>query len=103
MDGRRFVDERFRSAYAMLTKPFGKIGIAARADVFDTQNHGSIWTGEYNEHGWSAMVAAKRQWGPLTGLVELLHVWSNSPARENADEPERQRQTQLQAEVRMHW
>src|SRR5581483_8340765 len=49
MDGRRFVDERFRSAYAMLTKPFGKIGIAARADVFDTQNHGSIWTGEYNE------------------------------------------------------
>lgn len=103
MDGHRFVDERFRSAYAMLTKTVGTIGIAARADAFDTQNHGSIWTEEYDEHGWSAMLAAKRQWGRLTGLVELLHVWSNSPARENADEPERQRQTQLQAEVRMHW
>jgi hypothetical protein len=103
MDGHRFVDERFRSAYAMLTKTFGTIGIAARADAFDTQNRGSIWTEEYDEHGWSAMLAAKRQWGRLTGLVELLHVWSNSPARENADEPERQRQTQLQAEVRMHW
>jgi hypothetical protein len=103
MDGRRFVDDRFRSAYAMLTKPFGKVGLAVRAEAFDTRNRGSIWTDEYDEHGWSAMVAAKRQWGPVTALAELLHVWSDTPAREYADERERQRQTQLQAEVRMHW
>jgi hypothetical protein len=103
MFGRRFADERFRSAYAMLTRPFGNIGLAVRADAFDTRNRGSIWTDEYDEHGWSAMIAAKRQWGRFTALAELLHVWSDSPAREHADVPERQRQTQLQAEVRMHW
>jgi hypothetical protein len=103
MDGRRFVDERFRSAYAMLTRPFGKVGLAVRAEAFDTRNRGSIWTPEYDEHGWSGMVAAKREWGHLTALAELLHVWSDSGAREDAGEVGRQRQTQLQAEVRMHW
>jgi hypothetical protein len=39
----------------------------------------------------------------VTGLVELLHVWSKTPAREYAGDEERQPQTQLQAEVRMHW
>jgi hypothetical protein len=103
MDGRRFVDERFRSAYAMLTRPIGKVRIAVRAEAFDTSNRGSIWTDEYGEHGWSAMIAAKRQWRRVTALAELLHVWSDTPAREYAGEPERQTQTQLQAEVRMHW
>jgi len=103
MVGRRFVDERFRSAFALLTKSVGKVGLAVRGDAFDTRNRGSIWTDEHDEHGWSAMIAAKRQWGALTGLLELLHVWSNSPGREYAGEAERQQQTQLQAEVRMHW
>lgn len=103
MDGHRFVDDRFRSAYAMLTRPFGKVGLAVRAEAFDTRNNGSIWTDEYDEHGWSAMLAAKRQWGRVTALAELLHVWSDMPAREYEAEPERQRQTQVQLEVRMHW
>ncbi|MGN6848336.1 MAG: hypothetical protein ACTHJK_02480 [Sphingomicrobium sp.] len=103
MDGRRFVDERFRSAYAMLTKPIGNVGLSVRAEAFDTSNRGSIWTDEYGEHGWSAMIAARRELGRLTVLGELLHVWSDTPAREYALEPERQRQTQLQAEVRMRW
>ena len=101
-----WIDNRFRSAFAMLTRPFGKIGFAwSRATRLpDTRNHrGSLWTSEYDEHGWSAMIAAKREWGRVTGLVELLHVWSDSPLREHADEDPRQGQTQLQAEVRMHW
>ena len=49
------------------------------------------------------MLAGKREWGHFTGLVELLHVWSDSPAREDVGLEPRQRQTQLQAEVRMHW
>ena len=87
----------------MVTRPVGKIGVAARAEAFDTRHRGSLWDDEYDEHGWSAMLAAKREWGHLTGLVELLHVWSDTPAREYADEPARQKQTQLQAELRMRW
>ncbi len=103
MPVRRWVDERFRSAYVMASRPFGKVGLAVRADAFDTRNRGSLWNDEYDEHGWAGMIAAKREWGPLTGIVELLHVWSNNPAREYVFEEERQRQTQLQAEVRMRW
>jgi hypothetical protein len=103
MLGRRWVDTRFRSAFAMVTKPLGKIGVAARVEAFDTQSRGSLWGSEYDEHGWSAMVAAKREFGLLTGLVELLHVWSDTPARAISGEEPRQAQTQLQAELRMHW
>ncbi|HEX3422374.1 MAG TPA: hypothetical protein VHS33_03090 [Sphingomicrobium sp.] len=102
-DGRRWIDNRFRSAFVMLERPFGPYGISLRADAFGTHNRGSLWTDEYDEHGWSAMLAAKRQFGPITGLLELLHVGSDSPARQLSEEDPRQRQTQLQAEIRMHW
>jgi hypothetical protein len=100
---KRWVNNRFRSAYVMLSRPFGKLGLAVRVDAFDTRNRGSLWDREYDELGWAAMLAAKRQWGPLTGIAELLHVWSDSPARENNGEEPRRGQTQLQAELRMHW
>ena len=100
---RRWIDNRFRSAFAMLTRPFGKVGLAVRGDMFDTRHSGSLWDFEYNEHGWSAMIAAKREWGRLTGLVELLHVFSDNPAREHVEEKFRQHQTQLQAALRIRW
>jgi hypothetical protein len=103
MNGRRFADVRFRSAYAMLTKPFGNVGIAGRAELFDTRNRGSIIGADYNESGWSAMVAAKRDWTHFTALVELLHVSSRREDRDDFGLDPRQRQTQLQAELRMHW
>ncbi len=103
MDDRRWIDNRFRSAFALLTRSFGKVGLSARADLFDTHHRGSLWADEYDEHGWSAMVAAKREWGPITGVLELLHVWSDNPARQDIGEESRQRQTQLQAQMRMHW
>jgi hypothetical protein len=102
-EGRRWVDNRFRSAFVLLSKPFGPFGIAVRGEAFGTRNRGSWWDDEYDEHGWSAMVAAKRRFGPVTGLLELLHVSSESPAREHIGEAPSQRQTQLQAEVRMRW
>ncbi len=101
--GRRWVDNRFRSAFAMLVHAFGSVGVAVRADAFDTRNRGSDVDEEYDETGWSAMLAAKREWGPITGLVELLHVSSKRENREDYGLEPRQRQTQLQAEVRMHW
>jgi hypothetical protein len=49
------------------------------------------------------MLAGKREWGSVTGLVELLHISSKREDREALGLKPRQRQTQLQAEVRMHW
>ena len=102
-NGRRWIDNRFRAAYVLLTRPFGSFTATARVDAFGTRNHGSDVDSEYDEHGWSAMIAGKREFGRVTGLVELLHVWSENGAREHADEPLRQGQTQLLAELRMHW
>jgi hypothetical protein len=102
-NGRRWVDNRFRAAYLLLTRPFGKFSATARVDAFDTKNRGSDVDSEYDEHGWSAMLAGKRDWRHFTGLIELLHVWSENGAREHAAEPSRQGQTQLQAELRIHW
>ena len=101
--GRHWVDDRFRSAFVLLTHKFGPFGIAARAEAFDTRNLGSDVGSEYNDTGWSAMLAGKREWGPVTGLIELLHVSSQRENREDAALKPRQRQTQLQAEARIHW
>jgi hypothetical protein len=103
MPVRRWVDDRFRSAYLLVDHSVGKLTVSARADLFGTRNRGSIWSDEYDEHGWSGMLAVKRDWSHVTGLVELLHVWSKTPAREYVPEDERRWQTQLQAQVRMHW
>jgi hypothetical protein len=101
--GRRWIDNRFRSAFAMFIHRFGSVGIAGRAEAFDTRNRGSDVGSEYDETGWSAMLAAKREWGPVTGLVELLHVSSRREDRETIGLKPRQRQTQLQASARIRW
>jgi hypothetical protein len=103
MDGRRWIDNRFRSAFAMITHQFGSVGLAVRGEAFDTRNRGSDVGDEYDDTGWSAMIAAKREFGLFTGLVELLHVSSRREDREEVGLLPRQNQTQLQAEVRMHW
>ena len=101
--GRRWWDADFHSAYAMVTRPFGSIGVAARLEAFDVRNHGSLWDDEYDDTGWSAMIAGKREFEPFTGLVELLHVSNKRDDREEVGIRPRQRQTQLQAELRMRW
>ena len=102
-NGARWVDNRFRSAFALLTHRLGQIGLAARIEGFDTRNRGSIIGQEYNETGWSAMLAAKRDWGRFTGFLELLHVASRRDQLEEAGLKPRQRQTQIQADLRFHW
>ena len=102
-DGRRWVDNRFRSAFVMLVQKFGRIAIAARVEGFDTRNRGSDIGSEYDETGWSGMLAARRDWGRVTGLVELLHVSSRRETRTDVGLAPRQRQTQLQASARIHW
>jgi hypothetical protein len=102
-EGRRWIDNRFRSAFLLLSRPFGPVRLTGRFDVFGTRNRGSDVDSEYDDRGWSAMLAAKRDWAHFTGLVELLHVSSRREDREDVGLAPRQRQTQLQAEVRMHW
>jgi DNA-binding response OmpR family regulator len=101
--GRRWVDNRFRSAFLLLTKPIGPLGLAARIEAFDTRNHGSDIRDEYDDSGWAAMLAGKREFGRFTGLVELLHVSSKREDRAGIGLDPRQHQTQVQAEVRMRW
>lgn len=100
---RRWVDNRFRSAFVLLTHAFGRFGVAARAEGFETRNHGSDVDSEYNETGWSAMIAGKHEWGRFAALIELLHVSSRRENREDVGLAPRQRQTQAQAQLRMHW
>jgi hypothetical protein len=100
---RPWVDNHFRSAFAMVVHQFGSVGLAVRAEAFDTRNRGSDIDDEYDDKGWSAMIAARREWAHFTGLVELLHVSSEREDREEVGLSPRQHQTQLQAEVRMHW
>jgi hypothetical protein len=102
-DGRRWVGTRFRSAFVMLVRPFGPVGLAARAEAFDTRNRGSLVADEYDESGWSAMLAAKREIAPFTAMIELLHVSSRREQRDEFGLGPRQQQTQLQAQLRMHW
>lgn len=102
-EGRRWIDNRFRSAFLLLTRRFGGLGLSARAESFDTRNHGSDVGSEYDETGWSAMLAGKREWGSVTGLVELLHVSSRRDQLADFNLRPRQRQTQLQAQMRMRW
>ena len=102
-EGRRWIDNRFRSAFVLISRPFGPYGLAVRAEAFGTHNRGSWWTDEYDERGWSAMIAGKRDFGHFTGLVELLHVSSRNGSLEEQGLAPRQRQTQGQAELRMRW
>ena len=102
-EGARWVDNHFRSAFALLTHRFGPFGLAARIEVFDTRNRGSIIGQEYDESGWSEMLAAKRNWGRFTGLLELLHASSKRDQLEEAGLSPSQRQTQVQADLRFSW
>lgn len=102
-EGTRWVDNRFHSAFVLLTRPIGRFGLAARLDVFDTRNNGSRVGDEFDETGWAGMIAGSRTWGHLTGLVELLHVSSNREQQEDLGLVPMQRQTQMQAEMRIRW
>ena len=103
IDGRRWVDNRFRSAFALFTCPAGTVGLAARLEAFGVRNRGSLADSDYDESGWSAMLSGKREWGPVTGLVELLHVSSRRGDRADLGLDPRQKQTQFQTQVRIHW
>jgi hypothetical protein len=77
--------------------------VAVRGEAFDTRNEGSLVGEDYDETGWSAMISAKHEWEHVTALLELIHVSSRREDREDVALDPRQAQTQIQAELRMHW
>ncbi|HVU31501.1 MAG TPA: hypothetical protein VHE36_13975, partial [Sphingomicrobium sp.] len=101
--GARWVDNRFRSAFLLATRPVGPLLVAVRGEAFDTRNEGSLVGEDYDETGWSAMISAKHEWEHVTALLELIHVSSRREDREDVALDPRQAQTQIQAELRMHW
>lgn len=101
--GRHWVDMRFRSAFLLVSHPVGSVGIAARVEAFDTHNRGSWWGDEYDDSGWAATLAAKREWGRFTGLIELIHVSSDNDSREVLGIDPEQTQTRFQADIRLNW
>ena len=94
---------RFRSAFVLVTRPVGSFGIAGRIEAFDTSHRGSWWADEYDEDGWAATLSGKRDFGHFTGLVELIHVASDNPAREHVGIDPQQDQTRLRADLRLRW
>ena len=99
-----WVDNRFRSAFALLTHHWGKTGLAGRIEAFGTRQRGSLVTDEDSEHGWAGTLAVQREIVPhVSGIVELLHVSSERAARERVGLSSQQNQTQLQADLRIRW
>lgn len=100
---RRWVDTRFRSAFLLVTKAIGQFSLAGRLEAFGTRNRGSFVGDGYDDRGWAATIAARRDWGMLTGLVEIIHVSSRHEEREEVGLRARQQQTQIQANLRLRW
>jgi hypothetical protein len=98
-----WIDNRFRSAFALASHNFTNGGIAARLDAFDSRQHGTLVAAESNETGWAATLAGHRDFGPVTAFLELLHVSSKREFREEVGLAPRQRQTALQAQLRARW
>lgn len=101
--GRHWIDMRFRSAFVLASHQFGTVRITGRLEAFDTHNRGSWWDDEYDDSGWSATLAGKRQWGPVTGLLELIHVSSDNDSRDVLGLDPKQNQTRLEADLRLSW
>jgi hypothetical protein len=101
--GGRDFDNHFRSAFALVSQDVGTVTVAVRADGFATSHHGTFFGHDYDEIGWSTMINARRDWGRFSGLVEWLHVSSRMEDLRDFGLSPRQRQTQVLADLRMHW
>ncbi len=102
--GTIWVDTKFRSAFALVTRRFDKGSLSGRVEAFSTRNRGSTLTADDDEDGWSGTIAARRSLGDFTtALLEVLHVNSDREARRRQVINPKQRQTQIQLSVRMKW
>ena len=102
--GRIWIDNRFRSAFALVTRRLGDSSVSGRIEAFDTQNRGSIVLSDDDEQGWAATLAGRRPLGEHASvIVEALHVSSRREARVRDGLAPRQAQTQIQTQLRLRW
>ena len=98
-----WVDTRFRSAFVLARHDFGTVGLAARVEAFDTPQARQLVDAEYDETGWAAMLAAKREFGqchrPCRGAPRFERSARTRGARPHAEAAA----DQIQAELRIHW
>ncbi|MCY7339917.1 MAG: hypothetical protein LH465_08220 [Sphingomonas bacterium] len=103
-NGAIWVDNRFRSAFALVTQRFGISSITGRIEAFGTRNKGGELVSDDDEHGWAVTLAGRHPLGEYaTVLVEALHVSSRREAREREGMAPRQDQNQIQAQLRLRW
>ena len=103
MPDRIWVDTRFKSAFALVTRTIGKGSVSGRVEAFGTRGNGSVLGTDESENGWAATLAARRSFGDhVTLLAEALHVESNREARVRSGLDPRQNQTLLQLAIRLH-
>ncbi|RST31751.1 hypothetical protein HMF7854_13565 [Sphingomonas ginkgonis] len=103
-DGRIWIDNRFRSAFALLVHDLPRGGVAARVEAFGTRNRGRYIDDEYDERGWAATLAGHRELTPATSLwLEAIHIASRREQREDIGLEPSQSQDQLQASLRFRW
>jgi hypothetical protein len=97
-----WLDVDFSSAYVEALHVIGRSTVSARADTFATSNTPFTAVERYSETGWAATADYRYM---LTSnihlIVEVLHVWSDRPARDLIQEDPRQSQTTLQGSARL--
>lgn len=103
IDGKRWVDTRFRSAFLLVTRQLGNVAsISGRAEAFGTTGRGSVEGSESSEHGWAATLAGRHSFGRHLDLLgELLHIASSRGERLRAAPNSHQAQAIAQLSARL--
>jgi hypothetical protein len=102
--GQIWIDNHFRSAFALVSQEAGPFTLAGRIEAFGTRQHGSLVSNEDAEHGWAATAAVRRRLGEnLSAAAEILRVKNNRSAPEETTPAPRPSQTQFQTMIRATW
>ena len=97
-----WVDVDFASAYLMAVRTFGRSTLSVRGDTFSTSNEPFTSSERYGETGWAGTADYKFALTRNVILLgEVLHVWSDRPARALTGADPRQSQTTFQASARL--
>ncbi|HWF01858.1 MAG TPA: hypothetical protein VG248_18820 [Caulobacteraceae bacterium] len=78
----RYVDLDYAAAYLLVSHDVGRLRIATRGDWFSTHDRSFVLLDNNDERGWAATADASwRLSAHFSVWCELVHVWSDRPAR----------------------
>jgi hypothetical protein len=97
-----WVETRFRSAYARISHDIGPATLSLRGDWFETSETGSWMAPQESEEGWAATAAVSWKLSDNIKLLgEALHINSERGTRLRIGVEPRQKQTIVQAALRL--